>query len=401
MTHRLEGASELPAGRRFYPGVEILRGFAAMMVLVYHVIAHGQWTTFPQEGPLLLFRLGWLGVDLFLVISGFVIALAVINGISKAGSPGAFRRDFAERRWRRIAPLYFLTLLAFLFMVQPGLLLQGWQVMAWHVGTHALFLHNLTVDTHGSINGPNWSVALEMQFYLLMLVFGPWLVRQRPWLSALLLIGVALAWRAGTFLVLGGADAAAHKMHIFTTQLPGSLDEFAVGIFLAMLVTAKPRFAAAVAPGWARFAGWLGVAGFLTFAAMWVFWPRGDYWPRWEMVVGWRTLLAVALGAIIVAAMALPLTLVRLTRPLRYLGEISYGIYLWHLPVLLTLLAAGMSGGLPLLLTTLAGTLLLAAFSWHFVERPYLQRRKPAPAPDGLQPTAPDEGTRLPRGIGW
>ena len=70
-------------------------------------------------------------------------------------------------------------LLAFLFLVQPQLLLMGWQTLALHLGSHALFLHNLLADTHGSINGPNWSVALEMQFYLLMLLAGPWLVRQR------------------------------------------------------------------------------------------------------------------------------------------------------------------------------------------------------------------------------
>ena len=136
--------------RRFYPGIEILRGFAALMVLVYHVIAHGQWAAFPEQGPLLLFRMGWLGVDLFLVISGFVITLAVIGGVARSGDLAGFRRDFAARRWRRIAPLYFLTMLAFLFMVEPGLLLQGWQTLAWHLGTHALFVHNMTVATHGA-----------------------------------------------------------------------------------------------------------------------------------------------------------------------------------------------------------------------------------------------------------
>ncbi|HBD20581.1 MAG TPA: hypothetical protein DC063_11195 [Arenimonas sp.] len=363
-----------PEGRRHYPGVEILRGVAAMMVLVYHVIAHGQWASFPDHGPLLAFRLGWLGVDLFLVISGFVIALAVLSGVARYGEGAAFRRDFAGRRWRRIAPLYFLTLLAFLFLVQPQLLLMGWQTLALHLGSHALFLHNLLADTHGSINGPNWSVALEMQFYLLMLLAGPWLVRQRVAVVLLLMCGVAIAWRAATFAWMGGAGAEAWKLHIYTTQLPGSLDEFAFGIVLAILVTRPGWLQRALAPTPLRFLAACAVAAAAVGVAMWVFFPRGDYWPRWEMVVGWRTLLALAFGAVVAAAVALPEAWARWLWPLRYLGEISYGIYLWHLPVLLTLLAAGVAGGPGLLAATLAGTLALAAFSWHVVERPWLRR---------------------------
>lgn len=366
--------------RRFYPGIEILRGVAALMVLVFHVIAHGQWTAFPQQGPWLLFRLGWLGVDLFLVISGFVITLAVIGGLAKAPDLASFRREFAERRWRRIAPLYFLTMLAFLFLVQPDLLLQGGKLLLLNLGLHATFLHNLSAVTHGSINGPNWSVALEMQFYLLMLLAGPWLVRQGKWRVFLLLAGTAMAWRAATFFVLGGPGAKAIEMHIYTTQLPGSLDEFGVGIVLAMAVSSSARFAAATAPGWGRFAAWGTAALAAVFVAMWVFWPRGDYWPNLGMVTAWRTLLALAIGCLIIAAMCLPDALVRVARPLRYLGEISYGIYLWHLPVLLTLIGAGMSGGVALLSLTLAGTLLLAAFSWHFVERPCVRAQVPRAA---------------------
>ncbi|HEY9143918.1 MAG TPA: acyltransferase [Arenimonas sp.] len=401
MTRQLSDTGEFLVARRFYPGIEILRAVAALMVLVYHAIEHGQWASFPQQGPLLLFRMGWLGVDMFLVISGFVIALAVIGGVAKASSLADFRQDFATRRWRRIAPLYFLTILVFLFMVQPGLLLQAWETLAWHLGTHALFVHNMTVATHGSINGPNWSVALEMQFYLLMMLAGPWLVRQRPWHVLALLVGIALAWRAATFVLMGGSAANLVEMHIFTTQLPGSLDQFAVGIALAMVVSSNRRFAAAVAPGWIRFLGWLVVTVVLVTAAMAVFWPRGDYWPHWPMVVGWRTLVALSVGGLIMAAMALPEVLVRLSRPLRYLGEISFGIYLWHLPVLLTLLGAGMTGGVPLLVTALVGTLALASFSWHFVEKPWLQRApgKSAAGSAGIAPS--DKGRAVPRGIGW
>jgi peptidoglycan/LPS O-acetylase OafA/YrhL len=62
-----------------FPLIDVLRGFAALSVLVYHVIAHFDWTRFSTSGPLVWFRIGWMGVDLFFVISGFVITLSAFE----------------------------------------------------------------------------------------------------------------------------------------------------------------------------------------------------------------------------------------------------------------------------------------------------------------------------------
>ena len=59
----------------YFDTIDILRGFAAISVVVYHVIEHFQWSNFPATWPWLWFRVGWMGVDLFFVISGFVIGL--------------------------------------------------------------------------------------------------------------------------------------------------------------------------------------------------------------------------------------------------------------------------------------------------------------------------------------
>ena len=160
-----------------YPLIDVLRAFAALMVVWYHVIEHSGWQTFPHHGLALGPRTGWLGVDLFLVISGFVIGKTAMESARRGGT---WRQRFAERRLRRIVPLHLATMAVYLFLVTPELLLHGW-VSLGHVVSHLLFIHNWFPPTHGSINGPNWSVALEMQFYLLAALSAPWLARARLW----------------------------------------------------------------------------------------------------------------------------------------------------------------------------------------------------------------------------
>ncbi|HRL91443.1 MAG TPA: acyltransferase family protein, partial [Comamonas denitrificans] len=74
----------------YFDTIDILRGFAAISVVVYHVIEHFQWNNFPATWPWLWFRVGWMGVDLFFVISGFVIGLSAFSEIDKRGEH-AFR----------------------------------------------------------------------------------------------------------------------------------------------------------------------------------------------------------------------------------------------------------------------------------------------------------------------
>jgi len=94
-----------------FPLIDVLRGIAALLVLIYHVIEISGWQSFPISGPALLFRIGWIGVDLFFVISGFVIGRAAIIGIST--QPSSRKKPFFERRLRRIVPLYLLSGMVF------------------------------------------------------------------------------------------------------------------------------------------------------------------------------------------------------------------------------------------------------------------------------------------------
>jgi peptidoglycan/LPS O-acetylase OafA/YrhL len=239
------------------------------------------------------------------------------------------------------------------------------------VVSHLLFIHNATPSTSGSINGPNWSVALEVQFYVLIAFATPWLARTAWWRVLLVWVGIAIAWRYGTTWIWVPGQTDVNAQRVAATQLPGTLDQFGCGVCLAKLALSghlefsRRRFATALAIAVAALtASWL------------IFWPRANYWYLPEMVVYWRTLLSAGLAALLACVVMIPGAPGVWSRPFRYLGEISYGLYLWHLPVLLTLLDKTPWKGVRLLTVTFLLTTVLAALSWHGFEKLWMKPRK-------------------------
>lgn len=342
-----------------------MRAAAALMVLASHVITLSDWKN-PDSVWLRGFSAGWVGVDMFFVISGFVIGMTAIRAAS--GADADWRSRFAERRLRRIVPLYLLTCVAFVLLVDPSVLLRTPRQVLLNIGTHLLFIHNLFVSTHGSINGPSWSIALEMQFYLLVALSAGWLARVSIWRILLLWVGCAVLWRFGTTLVLTPGQSNPGIQLIASSQLPGVLDSFGMGIALARLA-----LSGRLGVGWLRFFSWMLVSIALFVLAWETYWPHSGYWNNTAMIVGWRTLFAAASAALLGALVVCPTDGGWLTRPLRYLGEISYGIYLWHMPVLLTLLATTPWRHGELLAGVTGGAIALAALSWHGFEKLWLK----------------------------
>ncbi len=355
-----------------FDSIDILRGFAAISVVVYHVIEHFNWTSFPTNWPWLWFRFGWMGVDMFFVISGFVIAMSAFNQLDRSGKDKFFF-PFMKRRINRIIPLHYLTLAVFVIFISPYLLFNHFAI---NLTSHLLFIHNLSYDLHGAINGSNWSLGVEMQFYILIALTAHWLKHVKWWVLLLCSLGISYVWRlAAVYLVDIQQPLGVFKLFVSATQLPGMLDEFAVGILLARLLTSEFGHRLVSNRKYST-VSLMCAAVALTTGAMYIYLKYASFWNYPLMVIFFRTLLATAFGMIVLTLCSLKITpfLKRILYPLYYCGTISYGIYLWHLPILLSIkkldwLTHGQS-----LALVLALTLLMASLSWHFFEKHFIKK---------------------------
>lgn len=353
--------------------VDILRAFAALTVVVYHTIIICGWQDFPTTYPLAWFRYGWMGVDIFFVISGFVITWSALNMQEKSGGKNIFF-SFMKNRLRRIVPLHYLTMALFILLfpaiVYPDFL--------YDLLAHVFFVHNWFPEYHGTINGINWSLGAEMQFYVLLALTVGFLNFRTLKIFIFGALAITFLWRLYTVVSLPvGSENFAMLRFICATELPGMLDLFAAGIGLAFF---------ARTPMFGRLAGsTIGKATvFLAFCAimsvaLWIFERRMDYSKFDRMVIFFRTILALAFGLLLLFfCLIKPGPRIKLfLSPLLYLGTISYGIYLFHLPVVLKTKDLDMAPGWKLALILII-TISLAALSWHFYEKRFLikYRRK-------------------------
>lgn len=357
-----------------------------MSVVLYHVIELTHWTSYPVEGVLFWGRIGWMGVDLFFAISGFVITLSAWSLFDRYGT--AWGTYFWQRRITRIAPLYFVTMAVFVTLIQPQWLSLAPQKVAWHGITHILFIHNLFPGTHGSINGANWSIGVEMQFYLLIYCILPWIIRTSLLKIAAVFIVTAWAWRFAVFLVL--SEYGAFALFQYTTQLPGTLDQFGLGVLLCKIVV-DPRYAR-IALSLRNHPVMVLLGSILCCSLMLtVFKANAGYWDSPWMVTFFRTAIGAAALALILVAMTWRWRVPRLfARPLDFLGEISYGLYLWHLPVILSLQRLDGGGAGVFLAKTVLATTLLATLSYFVFERHWMRNVRQEPASVGFwRTTAP------------
>lgn len=282
------------------PQLDALRCYAFLMVFAVHA--------FPSFG------VGRFGVDLFFVLSGFLITGLLMRERANTGTIDL--AAFYTRRLARIAPAYFLVL-AF---VAP--------VLSWrHLAGFSLFAGNLTMigSSPPLATAHLWSLCVEMQFYLVWPIL---LSRFRVLPLALLMLAGPLVAR----LLIALLDIPHDAVWFFT---PTRLDAFAVGALIALRpVTLSPGFIL------------IGIAG--LFGAEWLLTS-----PGWPLAY---SLAALSAGVILCAARSLPAP-----GPCVKVGVVSYGAYLLHLPLLeLT--------GNPV--AAMALTLAIAALSCHYIEDP-------------------------------
>lgn len=358
-----------------YPMVDALRGLAALTIVVYHVIEIIKWENFPLSGPVgALFRAGWMAVDLFFVVSGFVIAISVRRSYDGAASPGEFWKVYLVKRFFRIAPLHFLTCGVFLIFVSPAQMLAP--NILWHIFTHLFFIHNWFAETCGSINGSNWSLGVEVQFYLLMALIVRTFTKFRPSFFLVLSVVISWAWRSGAYTIFEGQTSkGVNLVWLYTCQVVGMLDLFGWGCALALVkmqgASSFQHCKYAYLNHWVVYAG---LACLVGTPVMKVYWGNATYWDNPAMVIFWRTFAGLFWVLVLETACVMGTGKIsRWAAPLRYLGTISYGIYLWHLLVISSISKTDLVyRPMGFLVLTVICTIICASISWHFFEKPIL-----------------------------
>ena len=351
------------SGQRYMPGLDGLRALAVLAVIAYHE------------------QLGWapgglLGVGVFFTLSGYLITDLLLGQWARSG--GLNLGDFWLRRARRLLPALFVMLAvvtAWITVVSPSRLasLRGAVAAAATYSSNWFYIY-----THNSYfarfapPGPFdhlWSLAVEEQFYLV-----------RPWL---LLLGVyflrgrrpgAVRWLVLPTLLLSAASAVALLMLYHPGYDPtrpyGGSDTRACGLLIgAALAMVWPSRRTARTALWSRVVlDGAGLAGLAVIGLM--IWRVGQY--SAFTYQGGLVLLSLATAGVL-AAVVCPGSLVGVAlgwKPLRWIGVRSYGIYLWHYPVIILTSPANSAENLPRAALQVAASIGIAALSWHYVEEP-------------------------------
>jgi peptidoglycan/LPS O-acetylase OafA/YrhL len=332
---------------RHAPRLDGLRGIAILLVVLYHTCRYPLATTPGEQAFITVVSMGWMGVDLFFVLSGFLITSILVR---QRESPSYFRTFYA-RRVIRIFPLYYAALVLFLYVLPP---LTGNPEGFWTEGSdretlwYWLFLSNFqnafTGNWQHHFLEVTWSLAIEEQFYL----FWPLLV----WTTSRAgLVKSCVAIMVGSLaLRLAVLWIGAPNDQFLYTFTPCRLDELAAGALVAVLAAdparlamlsriARPLFGASLAV----FVG-IVVVERLRIGEILAAAPAASPKLAASLYVGWTTspfiqgpgftLLALAGAALVVRAMAAePASLLARfleSRALRIFGKYSFALYLLH-----------------------------------------------------------------------
>lgn len=338
----------------FRADIEGLRGVAILLVVLFHCDMPG-------------FLGGFVGVDVFFVLSGFLITGILVHEIQTTS--GLNLVEFYARRARRLLPAFAVTLVATLLIGAFILTPQELDLAARAARSAALHMSNVFFDRNsGDYFSPNvqsnpllhtWSLAVEEQFYL----FWPLLIllSVRWWRSTnalfTLLAGLTLiSLGIGIGFTLKGGTFAFY-------ELPARAWEFGIGGLALFSSRTNQRAFSPWGPamGWLGFLAIIGTAYFLSVTS-------AAWFPGWVALIP-----TLGTAAVLVAGAEQPyrgIGVLLTSSPLQRLGTLSYSWYLWHWPFLVFSAALLPSLSAPGKVGVASVSLAVAAASHHFIERP-------------------------------
>ncbi len=371
------GGSILP----YRPGLDGLRALAVAGVFLYH--ANVSW----MPG-------GFLGVDLFFVLSGYLITSLLLHEHSKHGSirVGSFWGRRARRLFPAVVVVILFALLATLTIARDDLSrtrADALSALVYLTNWHEIIASHSYFNQFGrpSLLQHLWTLAVEEQFYLLWPLI---LIAGLRWLPRRGVIVLTAAMAAGSCLLMAllyNPNGDPSRVYYGTDTRAFTL---LIGALLALVWSADRQPLRRVR-GHRAIVDGIGLVALLGVVAMFVRVRDFDPW----LYRGGFLLMAVA-GAVLVAAVSYPGTILSRAlgwRPLAWIGVLSYGIYLWHWPIM-QLTRPGMDvplHGAPLILLQAAATLAAAVLSFHFIEMPVRSGRAQQRAKGWLDRHTPRE----------
>ncbi len=351
-SHASSDSESCPAGKHLRD-LDGIRGLSILFVLALHA-------SYGNLGG------GFLGVDIFFVLSGFLITALLLAEHQNTGriSLGSF---YLRRAFRILPPIACCLVMTFFL----------WDIIApptvkfWPAATKVLlFVSNFAPTESMRILAHSWSLSIEEQFYLIWpLILCLYTKKSRTFPATVAVIGIVVTITFRWHHLAGGNDPSA----LYTTTV-ARLDSILIGALLAIWRIPVARALHRAGATWLLFGASIALIGLLIIGNRTMF--LNTYWAFSAFACCSAAFILLSL----IAKENHPVRRFLRLRPMIYMGSISYGLYIYHYPIFAALETLRIPGNTSNLVwvTTLKATLsaATASVSWHFLEQPMIEWRR-------------------------